>query len=119
MVNNIRDIEQDKLAGKRTLASMIGYRASRILFAIFALLPFAATFLFLLLYPLAGFAFFALLLVVPAVIITATSTRPRDLILALKLTSIGSLVWALLLSAALVVPIIVALNAPLPEIPAP
>lgn len=119
MVNNIRDVEQDKLAGKRTLASMIGYRASRILFAIFALLPFAATFLFLLLYPLAGFAFFALLLVVPAVIITATSTRPRDLILALKLTSIGSLVWALLLSAALVVPIIVALNAPLPEIPAP
>lgn len=119
MVNNIRDIEQDKLAGKRTLATRLGYRGSRILFAIFALVPFVTTFLFLVLYPLAGFAFFGLLLVVPAVIITATSTAPKDLVLALKLTSLGSLVWALLLSAALVVPILVALHGPLPEIPAP
>lgn len=119
MVNNIRDIDQDRLAGKHTLASRVGLGWSRALFAAFALLPFLSTLMFLLLYPLAGFAFFGLLLVVPAVIIATTSTQPKDLILALKLTSLGSLVWALLLSAALVVPIIVAMNTPLPQIPAP
>lgn len=120
MVNNIRDIEQDKLAGKHTLASRIGYRWSRILFAVMALAPFLVSGMFMLVYPLAGFSLFALLLIVPAVIITSTSLRPKDLILALKLTSIGSLVWALLLSAALVIPMIVLSTLPdLPPVPAP
>ncbi|KAB1644959.1 1,4-dihydroxy-2-naphthoate polyprenyltransferase [Gulosibacter chungangensis] len=97
MVNNIRDRETDTLAGKKTLAVKLGLSGSRITFGLFALLPFIATILFGLFYPNAFFAFFALLLIGPAVVITATSKTAKDLILALKLTSIGALVWAILM----------------------
>lgn len=102
MVNNIRDIEQDRRAGKRTLAVLIGDRAARIAFAVMALAPFAILVMFTLTYRLAIFAFFALLLVIPAVVIALLADRPKDLILALKLTSLGALAYAVLLGLALV-----------------
>ncbi|MGO1543939.1 MAG: 1,4-dihydroxy-2-naphthoate polyprenyltransferase [Gulosibacter sp.] len=98
MVNNIRDRDTDTLAGKRTLATRLSLRGSRIFFAAFALLPFVITLIYGLLYPNAFFALFALLLVVPSVIITCTSEVAKDLILALKLVSIGALIWALLMA---------------------
>ncbi len=49
-----------------------------------------------LIYPATFFAFAVLLLVVPATIIVAKAESPRDLILALKLTSFASLGYALL-----------------------
>jgi 1,4-dihydroxy-2-naphthoate octaprenyltransferase len=104
MVNNLRDLDQDRAAGKRTLAVRIGRRAGKIGFGLFALLPFVATVMFLLVYPLTGFALFALLIIGPAVVITSTTDAPRDLILALKLTSIGSLVWAIIMAAGMIIP---------------
>lgn len=104
MVNNLRDLEQDALAGKRTLAVRVGRRTGRILFGIFALAPFVATIMFMLVYPLTGFALFTLLILGPAVVITSTSEAPRDLILALKLTSLGSFAWAIVMAIGIIVP---------------
>ena len=105
-VNNIRDIEQDRLAGKRTLSVLIGATASKVLFTVLALVPFIATFMFALVFKGVGFAYFALMLIVPAIIITWTATTARELILALKLTSLGALLWAVLMAAGVFFPII-------------
>lgn len=100
MVNNLRDIVPDKAAGKKTLAVRIGSTASRVVFAIFLLLPFVITGFFTLFYPLAIFTFFVLLLALPACLITITATSAKELILALKLTSIAALAYGLLLGIA-------------------
>jgi 1,4-dihydroxy-2-naphthoate octaprenyltransferase len=101
MVNNIRDIEQDKLSGKRTLAVLLGSRASRIVFAVFLLLPYAILVFFTLFYPNAYLVYFSLLIAGPAVVITLTAKTPPELILALKLTSLTALVYGIGLAAAL------------------
>jgi 1,4-dihydroxy-2-naphthoate octaprenyltransferase len=91
MVNNIRDIDQDRRAGKKTLAVMLGSRVSRIVFVLFLVLAYLILAFYTVFYPLAGYVFFTLLLTAPAGIITATARTPRELILALQLTSIGAL----------------------------
>ncbi|MCU1407007.1 MAG: 1,4-dihydroxy-2-naphthoate polyprenyltransferase [Glaciihabitans sp.] len=101
MVNNIRDITPDKAAGKRTLAVLLGDRVSRIVFAVFLLVPFAMLALFAIFYTNAYLVFFALLLAGPAVVITLTAKTPPELILALKLTSFTALVYAIGLGAAI------------------
>jgi 1,4-dihydroxy-2-naphthoate polyprenyltransferase len=94
MVNNIRDLPQDKLAGKRTLAVLIGNTAARIVFTVFVALPFGALVVFVLLYPDAYFTFFVALVAIPAVLITLTAKTPPELVVALQLTSITSLLFA-------------------------
>jgi 1,4-dihydroxy-2-naphthoate octaprenyltransferase len=101
MVNNIRDLPQDKLAHKRTLAVLLGNRASRIVFAVFLLLPFVILVYFLLLYPNATYTYFALFLALPAVLIALTGKTPQELVLALQLTSFTALVFAVGLGWAL------------------
>ncbi|KAB1650446.1 1,4-dihydroxy-2-naphthoate polyprenyltransferase [Pseudoclavibacter endophyticus] len=100
MVNNLRDIQQDRAAGKRTLAVLIGHVASRWVFGVLALAPYVVTVLFMLLYPNALYSFFSLMLIGPAVLITATAVRAKELVLALLLTSLGSLAYAVLLGLA-------------------
>jgi 1,4-dihydroxy-2-naphthoate octaprenyltransferase len=100
MVNNLRDIVPDKAAGKRTLAVRIGSTASRVLFCVFLLLPFVIAGFFAVLYPLGIFTFFVLLLALPACLITITATSARELILALKLTSLAALAYGVLLGLA-------------------
>jgi 1,4-dihydroxy-2-naphthoate octaprenyltransferase len=100
MVNNIRDIVPDKAAGKRTLAVLIGSTASRVLFCVFLLVPFGIVLFFSVFYPAAPLTFFALLLALPACIITATAKTSAELILALKLTSFTGLAYGILLGAA-------------------
>lgn len=101
MVNNIRDAAQDAVAGKRTLAVLLGDRGSRLIFAVFVLVPFAMLLLFGFLYPRAYFVFFALLAALPAVIITLTGRSAPEFILALKLTSFAALLYGVTLAAAL------------------
>jgi 1,4-dihydroxy-2-naphthoate polyprenyltransferase len=43
VVNNLRDIDQDRVNGKHTLAVLLGVRGSRIEYALLMLLPFAMT----------------------------------------------------------------------------
>ena len=100
MVNNLRDIKPDKVAGKRTLAVWIGARASRVVFCVFLLVPFAIAGFFALFYPLAWLTFFVLLLVLPACLIVATAKTAKELILALKLTSMAALLYGIMLGLA-------------------
>ncbi len=101
MVNNIRDIDQDRLANKRTLAVLVGSRAARVIFAVFVIVPFVILFFFSLLYPLAPFVYFALLAAVPATIITFTGKTAPEFIIALQLTSLTALLFGLGLAAAI------------------
>lgn len=101
MVNNIRDREQDKLAGKRTLAVLIGNLASRIVYAVLILAPFVILVFFVLFYENAYLTYFVLLLALPAAIITLTAKTAPELIVALRLTSFTALAYGLLLGWAI------------------
>jgi 1,4-dihydroxy-2-naphthoate octaprenyltransferase len=101
MVNNIRDLPQDKLAHKRTLAVLIGNTASRIVFVVFILVPFAMLWLFSTLYPNSYYTYFVLLLAGPAALITLTAKTPPELVVALQLTSFTALFFAIGLGWAL------------------
>ena len=101
LVNNLRDLEQDAQAGKRTLSVIIGRTASRVLFSLFLLVPFALAIFFVLFYLNAGFVYLALLLAIPAVIITSTAKEPREYVLALQLASFTALAYSILLGLAI------------------
>ncbi len=100
MVNNLRDIEPDRASGKRTLAVRIGGTASRVVFCVFLLAPFLISGFFGLFYPLAFFTFFVLFLAVPAALIAVTAKTAKELVLALKLTSLAALAYGVLLALA-------------------
>jgi len=102
MVNNIRDLEQDAAAGKRTLAVLIGSLAARISFTVLLLAPFVVLAYFLLLFDNALYVYFALLAALPAALITLTGKTPPEFVLALKLSSLTSLLFGLGLAAAIV-----------------
>jgi len=101
MVNNIRDIETDKLASKKTLAVMLGKKAATGLFLVMIWTPFVILSFFTLLYPATLMGFASLLLVAPATLIVLTAKTSKELILVLKLTSFASLAYALALAAGL------------------
>ena len=101
MVNNIRDIETDKLASKKTLAVMLGKKFATGLFLLMIWTPFVILSFFTLLYPATLMGFLSLLLVAPATLIVLTAKSSKELILVLKLTSFAALAYALALSAGL------------------
>lgn len=95
MVNNIRDRETDKQAGKKTLAVLLGQRFAKVLYIFFIVLAYAVLVAFSLLFPKALLVFFTALIAVPAMLIVATAKTAQELILALKLTSFLSVVYGL------------------------
>jgi 1,4-dihydroxy-2-naphthoate octaprenyltransferase len=97
MVNNIRDIDLDRHVSKNTLAVKVGKRAAKAIYFAMIWIPLLLLSGFVLLYPATVFAFASFLFVAPATLIVATATTPKELILALKLTSFGALAYALLL----------------------
>lgn len=101
MVNNLRDIDVDRQAGKRTLAVLVGRTWSRVLYTIFVLVPFAILGFVGIFYTLAWLGLFTLLVAIPAVIIAIFGRSPRELITALQLTSISALIFAAFYAAAL------------------
>jgi 1,4-dihydroxy-2-naphthoate octaprenyltransferase len=101
MVNNIRDIETDKLASKKTLAVMLGKRIATGLFLVMIWVPFVILAIFTLLYPATLMGFLSLLLVAPATLIVLTAKTAKELILVLKLTSFAALAYALTLATGL------------------
>jgi len=94
LANNLRDIDQDRLVGKRTLTVLIGKRATQALFTLFVLVPFVLAGWIALLYPIAWLAPLALLAGIPAIIIVWTYRQPRELVIALGLTSLTALAFA-------------------------
>ncbi len=101
MINNVRDREQDRLSGKRTLAVRIGDLPSRILFVVMLLVPFGILGFFVLFYGTAYLVYFALLAALPAALIAITATTPRELVLVLRLTTLTALVYGLGLAASI------------------
>ncbi|MCW2288987.1 1,4-dihydroxy-2-naphthoate prenyltransferase [Leucobacter luti] len=97
VVNNIRDIPTDRLAGKNTLSVRIGDRASRILFVLCVLLPFAVPALFGFANPGLLLVWLVLIIVLPCGLIVLTAKTPRELILVLQLTSLAALAYGVLL----------------------
>ncbi|WOQ70103.1 1,4-dihydroxy-2-naphthoate polyprenyltransferase [Microbacterium limosum] len=102
LANNLRDIDQDRLAGKRTLSVLVGRRATQVLFTVFVLVPFAISAYLALFYPIAWLTLLALLAGLPAILIVWTYRMPRELVTALALTSLTSLGYAALLAWAFV-----------------
>jgi len=100
VVNNLRDIPTDRLAGKRTLSVRIGDRASRALYVACVVLPFAVPAIFGFVNPGMLLVWFVLLLVLPCVLIVLTAKTPRELILVLQLTSLAALAYGVLLGVA-------------------
>jgi 1,4-dihydroxy-2-naphthoate octaprenyltransferase len=97
IVNNIRDITQDRAAGKRTLTTFLGTVPSRVLYIVCLLVPFGIAAWLAILFPIAWFAMFALLAALPAAIIVATARTAREYILALKLTGLTQLLYGIAL----------------------
>ncbi|MFK3836193.1 1,4-dihydroxy-2-naphthoate polyprenyltransferase [Microbacterium sp. NPDC087868] len=94
LANNLRDIDQDRVVGKRTLTVLIGRRATQVLFTLFVLAPFAIAILLALLFPIAWLSLLALLAGFPAILIVWTYRQPKELVIALALTSLTSLLYA-------------------------
>ena len=101
VVNNLRDIETDRAAGKRTLPGLIGRRASKALYAVLMAVPFAIAWLFALALAYGALGLAALLLAGPAIVIVVMSRSPRDLITALGLTGMAALVYGITLAIAI------------------
>lgn len=95
VVNNIRDIATDTLAGKKTLAVRMGRTASAVLFCILMLIPFGIVIYVGLFYTAALLTLFALLAALPACLITVMGKTPQEYILALKLSSLTGLLYGL------------------------
>ncbi|MGD8193301.1 1,4-dihydroxy-2-naphthoate polyprenyltransferase [Herbiconiux sp. P18] len=95
MANNIRDIDQDRLVKKRTLAVLIGRTASRIVYVFWLLMAYGVLAFFAQIYPKAWLVFFTLLLTVPATIIMFTAKKPREYVTVLQLTSLFGLLYGI------------------------
>lgn len=103
LANNLRDIDQDRMVGKRTLTVLIGKSATQVVFTLFAMIPFAvAAFFAVLLYPVAWLSLLVLLAVLPAVLIVWTYQQARELVIALTLTSLAAVGYAALIYWSLV-----------------
>jgi len=103
LVNNIRDRETDIASGKRTLAVLLGDKRARALFLVMLYVPFALNILLILIYPATVIGLLNLLLLIPISGIALTGKTPKELITALKLTSLAGFSYGLLLAIGLVV----------------
>jgi 1,4-dihydroxy-2-naphthoate octaprenyltransferase len=95
LINNIRDIDTDRLSGKKTLSTRIGKNVSLGLFVVLTWAPFS---LIAPLWFVAPAVFIVNLLILPVLIINiiaVTAKSPKDQILALQLTSYTALLFAL------------------------
>ena len=99
MINNIRDIDTDIPAGKKTLAVRIGKTPAKVLFVLMIWLPLVLGYVYVILNLPAAFAYplAVILIVAPVSLIALTAKTPAENILALKLTSYSALLFAALL----------------------
>jgi 1,4-dihydroxy-2-naphthoate octaprenyltransferase len=101
MINNIRDIETDVHAGKKTLAVRLGKRVSVIVFCAMVALPMIAAGFIGLLYPVVLYAQFVWLALLPAGVIAVMAKSPGEYILVLKITSFATLAFGALVGLGL------------------
>ena len=102
LVNNIRDIDQDRLAHKRTLAVWLGPVASKVLLIVLLVLPYVIVGVLSLVFVWAPLVLLTGIITIVVIVIVLLSKTPKDLIAALGVMSLNALVFALALGAALV-----------------
>ena len=103
LVNNIRDRATDEVAGKKTIAVRLGGKRSRVLFLLMIFVPVALNLLLILIYPATVIGLLNLLLLVPISGIALSGKTPKELITALKLTSLAGFGYGLLVGVGLFV----------------
>ena len=91
LVNNMRDIDTDRAAGKRTLATLTGLGFSRFLYAMLMLLPFTVVGLYSLVLMHGAWVMVVMLIALSAVVIVGMGNRTKDFILGLSLSGITAL----------------------------
>lgn len=96
MVNNIRDIKTDRVAGKNTIAVRLGDKVARRLFILMLWIPVLVNVLMVPIYPATVLGFLNLLLILPATLIALDGKQPKELITALKLASFAGLGFGVL-----------------------
>lgn len=101
LVNNIRDRVTDEAAGKKTIAVRLGDKRSRVLFLLMIFIPVALNLLLILIYPATVIGLLNLLLLVPISGIALSGKTPKELITALKLTSLAGFGYGLLVGLGL------------------
>ncbi|MFT4306187.1 MAG: 1,4-dihydroxy-2-naphthoate polyprenyltransferase, partial [Microbacterium sp.] len=97
LANNLRDIVPDRAARKRTLTVLVGRRATQVLFTIFVLVPFLIAAFLALFYPIAWLSMVLLLAAFSSILIVWTYREPKELIVALSVTSLTSLAYGAVL----------------------
>jgi 1,4-dihydroxy-2-naphthoate octaprenyltransferase len=101
VVNNLRDIEGDALVGKRTLAVLLGDRATRLFFTALLVVPFAVIAAIGVVRPWALLGLLAAPLAVPPVRTVLRGSRGPALIAALQGTGLVTLATGVLLALGL------------------
>lgn len=101
VANNLRDLPNDRTAGKRTLAVKLGDRRTRTLYLCLVTLPFVVTLVTGFSSPWLFLGLLAAVLVTPAARTVARGGDGLALIPVLRDTSLAMLAWAVLTTAAL------------------
>jgi 1,4-dihydroxy-2-naphthoate octaprenyltransferase len=97
-INNVRDRATDIVAGKRTLATRMPLWLNRTVFTVVVLAPFGILVYYTLILFTAGWAYFALFIAAPALLIAWTAKTAREYVLVLKLTVWTSLTYSAVLA---------------------
>jgi 1,4-dihydroxy-2-naphthoate polyprenyltransferase len=103
VINNLRDIPGDTVAGKRTLAVVAGDQRTRVLYAVCVLLPFAVAAAIAPVRPLALIALVAVPLAVPPIRLVQGGAMGPKLIAALGQTGRLQLAFGALLTIGLAI----------------
>ena len=101
LVNNLRDIDQDQQAGKKTLAVALGRASTRVVLTMMLLGPYVILAFLSSLFLLAPYVYFTLLLTIPIIVIVWSAKTPKELILALQLMTLTALIFAIGLGLAI------------------
>ncbi|HEY4151697.1 MAG TPA: 1,4-dihydroxy-2-naphthoate polyprenyltransferase [Pseudolysinimonas sp.] len=101
VVNNLRDRERDAVSRKRTLAVLLGNRASRVLYVVLMLVPMGLLAFYTVFYLEAGYVFFVAVLVLPAIAIVLFAKTATEYVSAMRLTLFSLFVYGVGLAAAL------------------
>ncbi len=96
LINNIRDIDTDRIARKKTLATRLGQRASIGLYVVMLALPMLGALAIGFLLTDVLYVQFGWLIIAPAILIAVTARTAGEFITLLKLTTWSTLVYAVL-----------------------